>query len=63
MSDLEKELTFFLNKHSIEGASNTPDYILARYLVDCLSTFSAAVNYRDEWYRVHGDDFSKISES
>lgn len=32
----EKELEVLLNMHSMESESNTPDYALAGYLVDCL---------------------------
>jgi hypothetical protein len=47
---LEQNLTSLLNTHSQESASNTPDFILARYLLDCLSAFNAAQVRRAEWY-------------
>ena len=50
MSFLE-ELTALLNKHSMEASGgNTPDYILAKYLLACLDAFDAAVRHREEWY-------------
>lgn len=45
-----EELTSLINKHSLENASDTPDYILAKYLVNCLETFNLAVIRRDVWY-------------
>jgi hypothetical protein len=34
----------------MENKSNTPDFILARYLVGCLEQFDLAVVQRDSWY-------------
>ena len=36
-----------INKESIENGSNTPDYILADYLVGCLSNFNENINNRE----------------
>jgi hypothetical protein len=44
------ELEQLINKHSIEGGSNTPDFILAEYLKQCLIAFDMCVRRRDEWY-------------
>jgi hypothetical protein len=49
---LRDELTALLNKHSRENISNTPDFILAYYLLDCLSAFDKATLQRDDWYGV-----------
>jgi hypothetical protein len=46
----EKELEFLINKHSKEGESNTPDFILAIYILDCLEAYNRAVRAREEWY-------------
>lgn len=46
---LEQELTALLNRHSVENASNTPDYILAQYLLACLTAFTTAMQQRDTW--------------
>lgn len=43
----QKELETLINKHSIEITSNTTDYILARYLTDCLDAFNRATIARD----------------
>lgn len=45
-SDLEKDLTDVLNKHSAENDSDTPDYILAKYLIRCLAAYNSAVKER-----------------
>lgn len=50
MSTFEKELGQLLNSYSRENASNTPDFILARYIAGCLRAFEAAVLRREEWY-------------
>jgi hypothetical protein len=39
-----------INATSSENGSNTPDFILAEYLVDCLTAFDKAVTKRGEWY-------------
>lgn len=44
------ELCQLINKHSIEAGSNTPDFILAEYLKQCLEAFDMCVRRRDEWY-------------
>jgi hypothetical protein len=45
-----EELTSLLNKYSKEDDSNTPDFILATYLKNCLSAFNRATNRRTKWY-------------
>ena len=47
---LEKELAELLNRHSRENNSNTPDYILAQYLLGVLLSFETAVQQRETWY-------------
>lgn len=46
----EKELEQLINKYSMENTSNTPDFILAKYLRYCLETFNYASNSRETWY-------------
>lgn len=45
-----QELEHLINKHSMENESNTPDWILATFLMSCLNTFNCAVNERTKWY-------------
>ena len=50
MTDFRKELQSLLNKHSKENGSDTPDWILADYLTDCLASFDLATQRREKWY-------------
>ena len=52
MSDLMQEITDALNRCSAENGSNTPDWILAQYLLGCLAAFNEATKGRDKWYGV-----------
>lgn len=45
-----KELEELINKHSRENGSNTPDFILAEFLVDCLAAWDKGVSRRNQWY-------------
>lgn len=49
VSEFEKELTKLINKYSLESGSDTPDYLLAEYLVGCLETFNDTVQRRSDW--------------
>ncbi len=44
---LEKDLTEILNRHSRENQSDTPNGVLARYLIRCLNAYEDAVRQRD----------------
>jgi hypothetical protein len=45
-----QELESLINSHNQESGSDTPDWILAEYLVDCLYSFDNAVSRRERWY-------------
>jgi hypothetical protein len=47
---LERELQSLLNRYSQENASNTPDFILAQYLLACLAAWNTGVQQRETWY-------------
>lgn len=47
--EFQKELESLLNKMSMENISNTPDFILANYLTNCLRTFDVLTEKRDMW--------------
>jgi hypothetical protein len=47
---LDRKLQALLNAHCAENASNTPDFILAQYLLACLDAFNTAVQQRETWY-------------
>ena len=48
--DFREELQMLLNSYSEENGSDTPDFILAKYMVNCLNVFDVATNKRDDWY-------------
>lgn len=48
--NLEGDLQALLNSYSLENKSNTPDFILAQYLLDCLEAYDRAIVHRAEWY-------------
>ncbi len=60
------ELETLINSNSIENGSNTPDFILATFLTNCLLAFDTAVKHREKWYSKDGVseeehiDFSKL---
>lgn len=50
MEEFEKELEALINKYSMENGSNTPDWILAQYLISCLLAFNTTIQQRETWY-------------
>jgi hypothetical protein len=50
MTNLQKELESVLNKASRENESNTPDFILAEFMLRCLIAFESASKQREAWY-------------
>jgi hypothetical protein len=50
MSNLIKELEATVNRYSVESESDTPDFLLATYLSECLKTWAKVVKARDDWY-------------
>jgi len=65
ITKLEKELATILNCYSEENRSDTPDWILANYLIDCLDSFNRAMFSREVWYnRVNPDgQIKKLQKS
>ena len=45
-----QELEFVINKHCVENESDTPDYILARYIGRCLDNWNETTYERDKWW-------------
>lgn len=58
--DFRKELSDLINKFSIENGSNTPDFILADYLVDCLAAYDKVVILRDKWYERTNQEVQEV---
>jgi hypothetical protein len=51
MDAFEREIEQAINRHSIENvAGNTPDFIVAKFLRECLKAFGDAVEARERWY-------------
>ena len=46
---LVNEISNLLNRYSRENDSNTPDWILANYMMMCLKAGEYLVNMREEW--------------
>ena len=51
--EFRKEIEAIINRHSKENGSNTPDFILAQFLEECLMLFDKTVRQREIW---HGRD-------
>jgi hypothetical protein len=49
-TEFEKKLTELLNYSSLECESDTPDFILAQYLIGCLETYNTTIQSREKWY-------------
>ena len=50
MREFQKELEALINRYSKENESDTPDWILAQYLTNCLNAFTIGVQQRETWY-------------
>ena len=48
--DLAKKIRFVLNCASREGCTDTPDFILAEYMLSALECFETACRDREKWY-------------
>ena len=48
----QDELESLINRMSRENLSNTPDWILATFLRDCLLAFEQGIRDRDKWYGI-----------
>lgn len=50
--DFRNELDALINRYSRENGSNTPDFILGRFLRQSLAAFDEATRARDGWYGI-----------
>lgn len=46
----KSQLRSLLNRHSREGRSDTPDFLLAEYMLGALKLYEESVNAREVWY-------------
>lgn len=49
-STFRQKLEALINTHSLENTSDTPDYLLADFMIHCLTIFNGTVNARREWH-------------
>jgi hypothetical protein len=50
MTKLQTAIQHAINCASAENGSDTPDFILAEYLTDCLAAYDRALVARERWY-------------
>ncbi len=50
MTLFSRDLERLINRYSLEQASNTPDFILAHYLMNCFEAYNSAVIKNKEWH-------------
>jgi hypothetical protein len=50
MNKLVKELETILNRTSRENKSNTPDFILAEFIMKCLEAGEELIRQREKFY-------------
>ena len=49
-SKFEKELISLISRYSQENVSETPDFVLAEYIMGCMKVYEQTVKRRDEWF-------------
>ena len=49
-TSLRLKIQHAINQCSAENGSDTPDFILAEFLMDCLQAFDYAMQTRTDWY-------------
>lgn len=49
-TEFRKKLELLINSISVDNKVNTPDFILAEYLTECLQAYDKAVKSRDAWF-------------
>lgn len=50
MSDPRERIETAINRDCAENGSNTPDFIVAEFLTNCLAAFDTATRQRERWY-------------
>lgn len=58
---LRDKIATALNQHSAENGSDTPDHLLADYLLDCLGVWDTHVSAREVWYGRQADPINTTS--
>lgn len=57
----QQDLESLINRHAIESGSDTPDFILAEYLLGCLAAWNTATTAREKWYGRAVDDTASVA--
>jgi len=57
-NEFRSEIKHALNRASAENGSDTPDHVLADYLLACPDAFDAATHARSSWYGNHQTIFT-----
>ena len=52
--NLKLQLSKIMNNYGIDTERNTPDYILAEYLIDCLKSYKKIQDANMSWHGWHG---------
>lgn len=63
MKTFGSELRELLNRYSKENESNTPDYILTNYILNCLEAFEVAISQRDNHMELNNNSYEVNTES
>jgi hypothetical protein len=50
LTGFQQELEHLCNRYSVEHGSDTPDFVLAQFIVGCLEAWNGAVKRREKWY-------------
>ncbi len=58
----KKELEELLNKYSKERENNTPDFLLAEYLLESMNTFNRTMAARDRYHNQSSIEINAIKE-
>lgn len=54
---VKKEIKDILNRKSVDNLCNTPDSIMAEYLIDCIMAYKKIHDANDNW---HGNPYQKL---
>lgn len=59
MASFKTQLQDLINTHSRENDSDTPNFLLAEYLINCLENYELIVNKRDSFLGLPHDLYKK----
>ncbi len=48
-TEFERELEGLINKYSAQSESDSPDFMLAEYLINCLNNFNVITRKKGRW--------------